>query len=251
MLSRSSEVQLPDFVPAGAQNIGLYSVCAHGFELAVLHVELSRLLTTIVLTALRSVGIEHHVAPLGFSFQDSSPVPSQKSRDIFFGQTPTRTRSPQDHRDTSTQLPRSWKQSTQKWATNKLYGLSLPKHVVSNRLTREQGIAGMDIFEVPLSKVVSGDISNWALRQVAHGRTVQWENFRSRQEAIFCGMLTRALRSDQAEQEGTDFVTILNASQKKFFPDSDLPDTPQSSVLQMIWLRSFVRKLLYRPIKHC
>ena len=34
----------------------------------------------------------------------------------------------------------------------------------------------------------------------------------------------RALRSDQAEQEGTDFVTVLNASQKKYFPASDLHD---------------------------
>ncbi|OLP88479.1 hypothetical protein AK812_SmicGene30171 [Symbiodinium microadriaticum] len=132
--------------------------------------------------------------------------------------------SPQDHRGASTQLPRSWKQSTHEWDTTELYGLSLPKHVVSNRLTREQGIAGMDIFEVPLSKVVSGGTSNWALRQVAHGRTVQWENFRSRQEAILCGVLMRALRSDQAEKEGTDFVTILNSSQKKFFPDSDMHD---------------------------
>ena len=136
----------------------------------------------------------------------------------------SRTKSPQDHRGTSAQFPRSWKPSAHEWDTTKLYGLTLPKHVVSNRLTREQGIAGMDISEVPLSKVVSGGVSNWALRQVAHGRTVQWENFRSRQEAIFSGVLMRALRSEQAEQEGTDFVTILNASQKKLFPESDIHD---------------------------
>ena len=34
----------------------------------------------------------------------------------------------------------------------------------------------------------------------------------------------RALRSDQAEQEGTDFVTVLNAFQKKLYPASDLRD---------------------------
>ena len=34
----------------------------------------------------------------------------------------------------------------------------------------------------------------------------------------------RALRSDQAEQEGTDFVTVLNACQKKYFPASGLHD---------------------------
>ena len=46
-------------------------------------------------------------------------------------------------------------------------------------------------------------------------------------KTIFCGVLMRALRSDQAEQKGTDFVTILNASQKsqkKFFPGSDIHD---------------------------
>ena len=82
----------------------------------------------------------------------------------------------------------------------------------------------MNIVDVPLCKVISGGVNNWALRQVAHGRTVQWKNFRSRQEAIFCGVLMRALRSDQAEQDGTDFVTVLNAFQKKLYPASDMHD---------------------------
>ena len=34
----------------------------------------------------------------------------------------------------------------------------------------------------------------------------------------------RAFRSDQAEQEGTDFVSVLNASLKKYCPASDLYD---------------------------
>ena len=105
-----------------------------------------------------------------------------------------------------------------------MYGLTLPKVAVSNRLTREQGTSGTNIIDVPLCKVISGGVNNWALRQAAHGRTNQWENFRSRQEAIFCGVLMRALRSDQAEQEGTDFVTVLNAFQKKLYPASDLHD---------------------------
>ncbi|CAE7240415.1 AMY1.1, partial [Symbiodinium sp. CCMP2592] len=83
---------------------------------------------------------------------------------------------------------------------------------------------GLEIFEVPLHRVVSGGTSNWALRQIAHGRAVHWENFRSKQEGVFAGVLMRALRSEQAEQEGTDFVTILNATQKKLFPSSELQD---------------------------
>ena len=126
----------------------------------------------------------------------------------------------------SNQKPKTWKQTSHEWDSNRVYGLTLPKIVGSNRLTREQGIAGMDIMDVPLHKVIAGGNNNWALRQVAHGRTVQWENFRSRQEAIFCGVLMRGLRSEQAEQEGSDFVTILNACQKKYFPSADLHDWP-------------------------
>ena len=99
-------------------------------------------------------------------------------------------------------MPRTWKQTSHEWDSN----------------------AGMSILDVPLHKVISGGNNNWALRQVAHGRTIQWENFGSRQEAICCGALMRALRSDQAEQEGTYFVTVLNASQNKHFPASDMHD---------------------------
>eukprot|EP00439_Symbiodinium_sp_Y106_P074366 s2100_g14.t1 len=34
----------------------------------------------------------------------------------------------------------------------------------------------------------------------------------------------RALRSDQAEQDGTDFITVLNIFQKKLYPASDMHD---------------------------
>ena len=34
----------------------------------------------------------------------------------------------------------------------------------------------------------------------------------------------RGFRSEQAEQEGSDFVTILNACQKQYFPSADLRD---------------------------
>ena len=36
----------------------------------------------------------------------------------------------------------------------------------------------------------------------------------------------RGLRSEQAEQDGSDFVTVLNACQKKYFPAADLHDWP-------------------------
>ena len=82
----------------------------------------------------------------------------------------SRTRSPQNQQGTFNQKPKTWKQTSHEWDSNRVYGLTLPKIVGSNRLTREQGIAGMDIMDVPLHKVIAGGNNNWALRQVAHGR---------------------------------------------------------------------------------
>ena len=44
---------------------------------------------TTVLTALRFVVVRHHVAPLGFSIQDPSQVPSQESRGLLVGSKST------------------------------------------------------------------------------------------------------------------------------------------------------------------
>ena len=128
----------------------------------------------------------------------SHPRSHHRSQDFSSGRATrhrSRTRSPRVS-GSSNKMPRTWQQTAHEWDSNRVYGLTLPKIVVSNRLTREQGISGMNIVDVALCKVISGGANNWALRQVAHGRTAQWGNFLSRQEAIFCGVLMRAwLRS--------------------------------------------------------
>ena len=59
----------------------------------------------------------------------------------------SRTRSPQNPHSMSNQKPKTWKQTSHEWDSNRVYGLTLPKIVVSNRLTREQGSAGTDIMD--------------------------------------------------------------------------------------------------------
>ena len=82
----------------------------------------------------------------------------------------------------------------------------------------------MPVFDVPLVSVIGQQHENWALRMMAHGRHVSWENFRSRQESVFAGILLRLIRGDLVSPDGRDFVTIMNAEHKKRHPQKELHD---------------------------
>ena len=110
------------------------------------------------------------------------------------------------------------------WDSNKSYGLTLPRIVAKNRCTRELGFEGLPVFDVPLVSVIGQQHENWALRMMAHGRRVSWENFRSRQESVFVGILLRLIRGDLVSPDGQDFVTIMNAEHKKRHPQKELRD---------------------------
>ena len=110
------------------------------------------------------------------------------------------------------------------WDSNKIYGLTLPKFVVNNRCTRELGIEGRPVFGVPLVSVIGQQHENWVLRMMARGRRVSWENFRSRQESVFAGILLCLTRGDLVSPDGQDFVTVMNAEHKKRHPQKELRD---------------------------
>ena len=88
------------------------------------------------------------------------PRSHRRSQDFSSGRASrhrSRTRSPQNQQGPSNQTPKTWKQTSHEWDSNRVYGLTLPKIVASNRLAREQGIAGMESMDVPLHKVISGE----------------------------------------------------------------------------------------------
>ena len=163
----------------------------------------------------------------------SSP-PSSKRSQRYRSRSPARSRTPPrtSFRQDShvSKLPQNWNPDAQQLDTSKQYGLSLPRHVVSNRLTREQGTAGMDVQEIPLKAVIHDGISNWGLRAVANGRTTVWEYFRSRQEAVFAGTLVRKLRGSQGASSsssdnvgsGPDLNAIWLSQQQILHPGSDM-----------------------------
>ena len=147
-----------------------------------------------------------------------------RSRSPVRSRTPPRGSAKDDNQ--ACRLPSSWNPDSQHLDTSKQYGLPMPRHVVSNRTSRDLGIAGMDVREIPLRAVVHDGISNWGLRAVANGRTTVWENFRSRQEAVFAGTLVRKLRGSASGSDSIaatpDLNSILIGQQQVLYPGSDV-----------------------------
>ena len=110
------------------------------------------------------------------------------------------------------------------WDSNEVYGLTLPRTVANNCCARELGIEGLPVFDVPLVSVIGQQHENGALRMMAHGRRVSWENFRSRQESVSAGILLRLIRGDMVSPRGQDLVTTMNAEHKKRHPQKELHD---------------------------
>ena len=73
-----------------------------------------------------------------------------------------------------------------------VYNYTLPRRVLTNAYTREQGIANRPLQELRLIEFLHGKQANWALRPIAHGKPAFFEMFRSRGDAIFASQLLRA-----------------------------------------------------------
>ena len=149
---------------------------------------------------------------------------SRRSQPFQEARRRSRTPPPNKEKFSNFRPPKTWKMTEDEWDSNKIYGLTLFRIVANNRCTRELGIEGLPVFDVPLVSVIAQQHENWALRMMAHGRCVSWENFRSRQESVFAGILLRLIRGDLVSPDGQDFVTIMNAEHKKRHPQKELHD---------------------------
>ena len=137
-----------------------------------------------------------------------------RTRRTSRGRSPLQ-RSPPHRRQgdarSNSRFPNNWESTPQEYDAQKVYGLSLPRKVLSNRYTRELQIDGADIMDVRLSQVTTNGPNNWGLRSLAWGCQTVWEAFRSRQEAVFAGTLVRHLRGDSKEAGPSSQAPDLNA----------------------------------------
>ena len=104
-------------------------------------------------------------------------------------------------------LPSHWKPTSDMLDYNTVYGMSLPRRVVSAcSASRTLGIDNLPVHEIRLIQVLQDSSYDWCLRQVAAGKTCYLEMFRSRQEAFFSTALHRHLRDSRI-----DFSQVLQA----------------------------------------
>ena len=103
-------------------------------------------------------------------------------------------------------IPPHWKTTSDMLDYNTVYGMPLPRRVVSTSASRTLGIDNLPVHEIRLIQVLQDSSYDWCLRQIAAGKNCYLEMFRSRQEAFFSTALHRHLRDSRI-----DFSQVLQA----------------------------------------
>ena len=103
-------------------------------------------------------------------------------------------------------IPSHWKPTSDMLDYNTVYGMPLPRRVVSTSASRTLGIDNIPVHEIRLIQVLQDSSYDWCLRQIAAGKNCYLEMFRSRQEAFFSTALHRHLRDSKI-----DFSQVLQA----------------------------------------
>ena len=100
---------------------------------------------------------------------------------------------------------------------NTVYGMTLPRKVISTSSSRSLGIDNTAVHDIRLIQVLQENSYDWCLRQIAAGKTCYLEMFRSRQEAFFSTSLHRHLRDARI-----DFSQVLQSVAAKHNMACDL-----------------------------
>ena len=83
--------------------------------------------------------------------------------------------------------------------SNLVYGLALPRKVISTSASRTLGIDQTPIHEIRLIQLMQEGSYDWCLRNFAAGKACYLEMFRSRQEAFFSCSLHRFLKDNRID----------------------------------------------------
>ncbi len=83
--------------------------------------------------------------------------------------------------------------------SNLVYGLALPRKVISTSASRTLGIDQTPIHEIRLIQLMQEGSYDWCLRNLAAGKACYLEMFRSRQEAFFSCSLHRFLKDNRID----------------------------------------------------
>ena len=101
----------------------------------------------------------------------------------------------EDHR----RLLDHWRTDRDFLDSNLVYGLALPRKVISTSASRALGIDQTAIHEIRLIQLMQEGSYDWCLRNLAAGKACYLEMFRSRQEAFFSCSLHRFLKDNRID----------------------------------------------------
>ena len=101
----------------------------------------------------------------------------------------------EDHR----RLLDHWRADRDFLDSNMVYGLALPRKVISTSASRTLGIDQTPIHEIRLIQLMQEGSYAWCLRNLAAGKACYLEMFRSRQEAFFSCSLHRFLKDNRID----------------------------------------------------
>ena len=101
----------------------------------------------------------------------------------------------EDHR----RLLDHWRADRDFLDSNMVYGLALPRKVISTSASRTLGIDQTPIHEIRLIQLMQEGSYDWCLRNLAAGKACYLEMFRSRQEAFFSCSLHRFLKDNRID----------------------------------------------------
>ncbi len=92
-----------------------------------------------------------------------------------------------------------WKSDRDFLDSNLIYGLALPRKVISTSASRTLGKDQTPIHEIRLIQLMQEGSYDWCLRNLAAGKACYLEMFRSRQEAFFSCSLHRYLKDNRVD----------------------------------------------------
>ena len=124
------------------------------------------------------------------------------------------------HKDASWEsqfdLPSAWTSNAEILDTNLVYGLALPRQVISTAVSRANRTAGQPLQDLRLVDVLHNSAQNWSLRLLANGKACFLEFFRSRQECYFSSLVSKMIR-----ERKMDFNVLLSSVAHKNGLSSD------------------------------
>ena len=125
-------------------------------------------------------------------------------------------------------LPSEWSPDRQHFDTNLVYDMDFPRNVAATRWSREKGIQGMPIEEVPVHKLFWNGIRHFDLRTLAQGRYMGLHVTRTASESMFLESILWQVRELKKANPDFDLSAVAQfVATEQNLPNKSGPERKQ------------------------